>query len=46
LRSFFKFLLRNDIETLSPEKIDLAKIPPRRVSYLSDEEVQAILEAP
>ena len=46
LRSFFKFLLRNDVETLSPEKIDLAKIPPRRVSYLSDEQVQDILEAP
>ena len=37
---------RNDIETLSPEKIDLAKIPPRRVSYLSEEQVQEILEAP
>ena len=46
LRSFFKFMLRNDIETLSPEKIDLAKIPPRRVSYLSEEEVEAILDAP
>ena len=46
LRSFFKFMLRNDIETLSPEKIDLAKIPPRRVSYLSEEQVQAILDAP
>ena len=46
LRSFFKFMLRNDVETLSPEKIDLAKIPPRRVSYLSEQQVQDILEAP
>lgn len=46
LRSFFKFMLRNDIETLSPEKVDLAKIPPRRVSYLSESQVQDILEAP
>jgi len=46
LRSFFKFMLRNDIETLSPEKIDLAKIPPRRVSYLSENQVQNILDAP
>ena len=46
LRSFFKFLLRNDIETLSPEKVDLAKIPPRRVSYLSEDQVQEILNAP
>ena len=46
LRSFFKFLLRNDVETLSPEKVDLAKIPPRRVSYLSEEQIQSILNAP
>ena len=46
LRSFFKFLLRNDVETLSPEKVDLAKIPPRRVSYLSENQVQDILNAP
>ena len=46
LRSFFKFMLRNDVETLSPEKIDLAKIPPRRVSYLTEEQVQDILEVP
>lgn len=46
LRSFFKFMLRNDIETLSPEKIDLAKIPPRKVSYLSESQVQDILDAP
>ena len=46
LRSFFKFMLRNDVEILSPEKIDLAKIPPRRVSYLSEQQVQDILDAP
>ena len=46
LRSFFKFLLRNDIETISPDKLDLAKIPPRQLSYLLEEEVQKILEAP
>ena len=46
LRAFFKFMLRNDVETLSPEKVDLAKIPPRRVSYLSEDQVQLILDAP
>ena len=46
LRSFFKFMLRNDVETLSPEKIDLAKIPSRRVSYLTERQVQDILDAP
>ena len=46
LRSFFKFLLRNDIETLSPEKVDLAKIAPRKISYLTEKQVHQILEAP
>jgi site-specific recombinase XerD len=46
LRSFFKFLLRNDIEILAPDKLDLAKIPPRQLSYLSEEEVEKILNAP
>ena len=39
-------MLRNDIDTLSPDKVDLAKIPPRTVSYLSEEQVKDILEAP
>ena len=46
LRSFFKFMLRNDIDTLSPDKIDLAKTPPRKVSYLTEEQVYSILNAP
>jgi site-specific recombinase XerD len=46
LRSFFKFLLRNDIETIAPEKLDLAKIPPRQLSYLTAEEVEKMLTAP
>ncbi len=46
LRSFFKFLIRNDVETISPEKLDLAKIPARQLSYLTDEEVKTILSAP
>ena len=46
LRYFFKFLLRNDIETLSPDKIDLAKIPPKRVYYLTEDQIKTILDAP
>jgi site-specific recombinase XerD len=38
--------LRNDIETLAPEKLDLAKIPPHQLSYLSELEVEKILNAP
>lgn len=46
LRSFFKFLIRNDVDIISPDKLDLAKIPPRKVSYLTEDQVQKILGAP
>ena len=39
-------MLRNDVDTISPEKIDLSKIPQRKISYLTEEQVQKILEAP
>lgn len=44
LRAFLKFLAKNDIETLSPEKIELAKIPERTVEFLSTEEVDALFK--
>ena len=46
LRSFFKFCLKNDIDCISPDKIELAKMPGREVNFLTQEEVQKILEAP
>ncbi|HMT00705.1 MAG TPA: tyrosine-type recombinase/integrase [Candidatus Absconditabacterales bacterium] len=46
IRSFFKFLIKNDIPVVSPEKIELAKIEPRTVNYLSDEEIIRLLAAP
>ena len=46
IRSFLKFLLRNDIDTLSPEKCDLSKIEDREVSYLTESELESLLLAP
>ena len=46
LRSFFKFCLKNDIDCISPDKIELAKMPSREVNFLTQEEVQKILDAP
>lgn len=46
IRSFLKFLLRNDIDTLAPDKCDLAKIDPREVSYLTEVELDTLLTAP
>lgn len=44
LRAFLKFLAKNDIATLPPEKIELAKIPERQVNFLEAEEVEQLLD--
>jgi site-specific recombinase XerD len=46
LRSFVKFLIKNDIATISPEKIEIAKTPPRVIDFLDDEEIEKLLNAP
>lgn len=46
LRSFLRFLIKKDIKTLNPEKIDLAKAESRRLSFLTKEEVERLLSAP
>lgn len=43
LRSFLKYLAKNDIKTLLPEKIELARIPERQVNFLEAEEVEQLL---
>jgi site-specific recombinase XerD len=45
LRAFFKYCVKNDIPILSPEKIELSKIPERTVEYLSREELERLFEA-
>jgi site-specific recombinase XerD len=45
LRAFLKYLIKNDIQTLPPEKIDLQKIPERTVEYLTREELERLFEA-
>lgn len=46
IRSFLKFLQKNEIQAVSPETIDLAKIPERHISFMNDEELYALLQAP
>ncbi len=46
LRSFLKWLLKNDYEVLSPDKIDLPKIEERQVKFLNAEQVERLLSAP
>lgn len=45
LRAFLKYLLKYDYQTLSPEKIELAKTPGRMVEFLDHEDVLRLLEA-
>jgi site-specific recombinase XerD len=46
LRSFLKWLIKNDFVVMSPEKIDLPKIAERQVKFLSGEQVDRLLNAP
>lgn len=46
LRSFLKYLAKRDIKSLAAEKIELAKIPERQVSFLEAEELERFLAAP
>ena len=42
LRAMLKHLQKNDIATLSPEKIELPKVPGRQVEVLAREELEAM----
>ena len=39
-------MVKNDIDVISPEKLELAKTPPREVNFLEEEEINLILNAP
>ncbi|MBD3330169.1 tyrosine-type recombinase/integrase [Candidatus Peregrinibacteria bacterium] len=45
LRAFLKYLAKNDIKSLAPEKIELAKMPERTVEVLSKEELHRLFAA-
>ncbi|MDD3663069.1 MAG: tyrosine-type recombinase/integrase [Candidatus Pacebacteria bacterium] len=46
LRSFLKYLMKRDIPSLSPDKIELAKIKERSLDLISVQELNRLLEAP
>lgn len=46
LRSFLKYLVKRDIQTLNPEKIELAKTGDRGLDLISKEELERLLDAP
>lgn len=46
LRAFLKFLRKRDVKSLSPEKIELAKVPARDLDIITSAELARLLGAP
>jgi site-specific recombinase XerD len=46
IRAFLKYLAKRDIESLAPEKIELADAKRKQVSFLDDREIESLLSAP
>jgi len=46
LRMFLKYLARQGIESLAPERIELAKTPQRELDLITEEELERLLAAP
>ncbi len=46
LRAFLKYLSKNDIKTLAPEKIELAKTSQRELDLISRNEFERLMKAP
>ena len=46
LRAFLKYLARQNIESLAPDRIELAKVPERSIDFVTHEEVERLMSAP
>ncbi len=46
IRSFLKYLMKRSVSSLSPDKIDLAKIKERSLDLISSNELNRLLNAP
>ncbi|MDD4607395.1 MAG: tyrosine-type recombinase/integrase [Patescibacteria group bacterium] len=46
LRSFLKYLAKNNVECLNPDQIELAKTPQRKVEFLEGSDLENLLSAP
>lgn len=46
LRSFLRYLIKKDIKTLAPEKIDLPKTESRSLKFLDREQLERLLASP
>lgn len=46
LRSFLKYLAKQGIKSLPPERIELAKVPERSLDFITADDLRRLLEAP
>lgn len=46
LRSFLKYLAKQDIKSMAPEKIELAKMPDRQIDFLEGDDLERLLDSP
>lgn len=46
LRSFLKWLIKNDYAVMAPDKIDLPKVADRQIKFLTGEQMDRLLNAP
>ncbi|MEK7553697.1 MAG: site-specific tyrosine recombinase/integron integrase [Patescibacteria group bacterium] len=46
LRNFLKYLIKNDYNVLSPDKIELPKIPERQIKIVEYKDMERLLNAP
>lgn len=46
LRAFLKYLRKRGVESLSPERIELAKVPERSLDLISSAELKRLMNAP
>lgn len=46
LRAFLKFLRKRDVVAISPEKIELAKLPERQIDLITPTELERLMRAP
>lgn len=46
IRNFLKYLIKNDYEVVSPDKIELPKIPKRQIDIVEYDDLERFLSAP
>ena len=46
IRTFLKYLAKQDVETLPAEKVEIGRVPERQVDFLDADELERLLESP